>query len=850
MTINWKTFPAYIWLIPFLAIPLFSQDLEDLSFGDDNSLDIATWNIEWFPKNGQITVEYVTEIIEQLDLDILAIQEVDDTAMFDQMLVDLPAYTGYYESVWFAGLAYIYKTEAVGINDIYEIYTTSPYWSAFPRSPMVMDISFMGENYFLINNHFKCCGDGIIDFNNESDEEKRRYDASNFLKEYIDTNLSDKNVIVLGDLNDDIAEAPQNNVFQMILDDPENYLFADLEIANGSTSEWSCPTWPSHLDHILITNELFDELGNSDIQTIKIDEYLDGGWNEYDQYISNHRPVAVKFIFSQIPSIESIEPAFGGIGNTIIINGGNFSSSDEDNRVFFGGLEATILNATANELMATVPYGAYYTPISVYTNGLYAASSQRFNVTFNATEELTVAHLSNQLDNPYLGAKYYDIKIADLNGDEIPEIVTSEAGSGSSAYLAIFTTSFDGEGMISIDDRLEINFGTGVYSEPHDIALGDLNGDGLLDVVVSEYGDITDDFESHTCIFINTSQNHSFSFDSPIIIEGDGYEAYAQLQDINGDGKLDIVTIRGSSWSKMNVYINTTQGNEVSFANKVIIEDYADPRPVFGDLNGDGMIDMVSTANTTDRRDVYIYSNTSTEENIDFSLELIVQSGGEDLDGYSAYDWSAYSPTLADIDGDGRLDIIVANGTCSLCSPSGISILRNTSTDSELLFEYDYIDFYQYQSNSLPVGIDISDLNGDGKPDILTNDWMGGISIMVNTSTEGNIILEEQMELGIGSFPLSIATADLNMDFTPEIVVSNWEVEGLRVIHNFLPVDEQTDNLPYDINSDGVVNISDFEMLLSFVIVGNDSVSAADINFDSEVDIFDLLLLSDYLQDM
>jgi hypothetical protein len=715
---------------------------------------------------------------------------------------------------------------------------------------MVMDISFMGENYFLINNHFKCCGDGIIDFNNESDEEKRRYDASNFLKEYIDTNLSDKNVIVLGDLNDDIAEAPQNNVFQMILDDPENYLFADLEIANGSTSEWSCPTWPSHLDHILITNELFDELGNSDIQTIKIDEYLDGGWNEYDQYISNHRPVAVKFIFSQIPSIESIEPAFGGIGNTIIINGGNFSSSDEDNRVFFGGLEATILNATANELMATVPYGAYYTPISVYTNGLYAASSQRFNVTFNATEELTVAHLSNQLDNPYLGAKYYDIKIADLNGDEIPEIVTSEAGSGSSAYLAIFTTSFDGEGMISIDDRLEINFGTGVYSEPHDIALGDLNGDGLLDVVVSEYGDITDDFESHTCIFINTSQNHSFSFDSPIIIEGDGYEAYAQLQDINGDGKLDIVTIRGSSWSKMNVYINTTQGNEVSFANKVIIEDYADPRPVFGDLNGDGMIDMVSTANTTDRRDVYIYSNTSTEENIDFSLELIVQSGGEDLDGYSAYDWSAYSPTLADIDGDGRLDIIVANGTCSLCSPSGISILRNTSTDSELLFEYDYSDFYQYQSNSLPVGIDISDLNGDGKPDILTNDWMGGISIMVNTSTEGNIILEEQMELGIGSFPLSIATADLNMDFTPEIVVSNWEVEGLRVIHNFLPVDEQTDNLPYDINNDGVVNISDFEMLLSFVIVGNDSVSAADINFDSEVDIFDLLLLSDFLQNM
>ena len=88
------------------------------------------------------------------------------------------------------------------------------------------------------------------------------------------------------------------------------------------------------------------------------------------------------------------------------------------------------------------------------------------------------------------------------------------------------------------------------------------------------------------------------------------------------------------------------------------------------------------------------------------------------------------------------------------------------------------------------------------------------------------------------------------MDSTPEIVVSNWEVEGLRVIHNFLPVDEQTNNLPYDINNDGVVNNSDFAMLLSFVIDGIDSVSAADINFDSVVDVFDLLLLSDYLQDM
>ena len=549
-----------------------------------------------------------------------------------------------------------------------------------------------------------------------------------------------------------------------------------------------------------------------------------------------------------IPSIDSIEPAFGEIGSEITINGSNFSPNGIDNVVFFGGLEADILSATENALMVSVPYGAYSTPISVYSNGLFTSSSQRFNVIFDAAEELTVAHLSNQLDNPHLGRKYYDIKIADMNGDNVAEIVTSEAGYGSSAYLAIFTTSFDDEGMISIDQHIEFNFGTGVYSMPHDFALGDLNGDGLLDIVVSEYGDITDDFESHTCIFINTSHHQNFSFDAPLIISGDGYEGYVQLQDINGNGKLDIVTLR-TSWHQMGVYLNTTENDDVSFSNKIIIEDdaetytdgwlYVDPRPAFADLNGDGMIDIVTTATTTDSRDVYIYSNISTEENIDFNLELIVESGGEHADWPTDYNWSAYSPTLADIDGDGRLDIIVANGTCGLCSPSGISILRNTSTDSELGFEYEYSDFYQYQSNSVPVGISISDLNGDGKPDLLTNDWMGGISIMVNSSTEGNIALEEQMQIGVGNYPLSIATADLNMDSTPEIVVSNWEVEGLRVIHNFLPVNDS--GMQGDLNGDGMINIQDLIILVN-MILANEYSTIADLNEDAVVNVLDIII--------
>ncbi len=280
------------------CLSLTAQDIEDLSFGTETTLEIMTWNIEHFPKNGQITLNYVTDIIEALDVDILAIQEVDDIDYFNQMINSLSSYDGYLESLWFAGLAYIYKPDIIQINNIYEIYTTSEYWNFFPRSPMVMDLNYMNERFIIINNHFKCCGDGILDINNTNDEETRRYYASNLLKEYVDNNFSDENVIVLGDLNDNLSDDFQNNVFQMILDDDENYLFADLEISNGSNSDWSFPTWPSHLDHILITDELLFEFENinSDIQTIKIDEYLTGGWLEYDENVSDHRPVALKLL--------------------------------------------------------------------------------------------------------------------------------------------------------------------------------------------------------------------------------------------------------------------------------------------------------------------------------------------------------------------------------------------------------------------------------------------------------------------------------------------------------------------------------------------------------------------------
>ena len=124
--------------------------------------------------------------------------------------------------------------------------------------------------------------------------------------------------MILGDYNDDIVESSAHNVFNDFLFDDLNYLFTDLAIAQGPSSDWSFPNWPSHLDHILITNELFDNISDNSVFTFKIDDYMNGWW-EYDNLISDHRPVVINLKFDLLGDIN-----FDGVINvldvTILIN--------------------------------------------------------------------------------------------------------------------------------------------------------------------------------------------------------------------------------------------------------------------------------------------------------------------------------------------------------------------------------------------------------------------------------------------------------------------------------------------------------------------------------------------------
>lgn len=288
---------SIIFLFSVLTIVLNAQSLSDLSFGTDSTLEIVTWNIEWFPKNGMTTVDSVRQIIEALDADIIACQEIGDTNVWKQMVASMPDYETFFQTNYYAGLAYLYKPSAVQILDYYEIYKTSPYWNNFPRAPKVLEVRVQNHDFIIINNHLKCCGDGNLSYGVTNDEENRRYEAMNLLRTYIDNNFPTKNVLVVGDLNDELTDDETHNVFQTVMGDIFNYKFVDMDIAEGFPFSWSYPSWPSHLDHILITNELFDEFESSSavVETIRIEDFLQGGFSYYDSNISDHRPVAFKF---------------------------------------------------------------------------------------------------------------------------------------------------------------------------------------------------------------------------------------------------------------------------------------------------------------------------------------------------------------------------------------------------------------------------------------------------------------------------------------------------------------------------------------------------------------------------
>ena len=475
------------------------------------------------------------------------------------------------------------------------------------------------------------------------------------------------------------------------------------------------------------------------------------------------------------PAISSFSPEFGKIGDTITISGTNFNSIPANNVIYFGSVRSSVISGNSTSLKVIVPTGVTYQPITVTANGLTAYSAKPFILIFGGA--ITINSFAQRTE--FAAGSYPTLIVyGDLNDDGKPELVASHFNSNK---IYVYKNA-GSAGIVAF--AIVDSFATA--TKPEGISFGDLNGDGKPDITVTS---IDDHLFS---VFVNTSSGGAISF-SPRADFNTGLNRWPRsvaISDLDGDGKPDVITpdnnltfSGGNQYGTVSIHPNTSFGGTLSFGTPVVLnaDDYA--RRVFiSDLDGDNKPDIVVGNNNTSS--ISIFKNNSTPGNISFSAgtDYSVGSHPEDI-------------CIGDLDGDNKADVVVAN----FDGASSISIFKNTSSPGTISFSPKQDIFVL-----TPIGIEMSDLDGNGKPDLAVAGFnSNAVSVFRNISVTGTISFAPKIDYIAGtggSGAIDVTTGDVDGDGIPDLSVTNGinnKILVLRILNEpalsrFTPVSAGT----------------------------------------------------------